>query len=132
MAHVLLVEDDPDVGEALADVLRMQGNVLRTAVNGEDGLRALSERSCDVILLDVEMPVLDGPGMVDRMRVEDRGLERLPIVLISGVPNLPKVAARVGTPYYLLKPYSLDELFRVVDRALEERSAPRPRVEHAS
>ena len=125
MAALLVVEDDLDVGEALAEVLRMEDNSVRLAHNGEEGLRALAEDPPDAILLDVEMPVLDGPAMVDRIFVCDRGMERIPVVLVSGVADVKRVATDVGTPYYLRKPYALTELFSVLDRALLERKAPR-------
>jgi FixJ family two-component response regulator len=49
------------------------------------------------------------------------------VILLSGVMDLPLVAAEVGTPYYLAKPYRIDALLALVERALVERRAPRPR-----
>lgn len=127
MADLLVVEDDPDAGEALVAILRSHGHVVRIAYDGEHGLRLLSERLPDLALLDVEMPVLDGPGMVVRMFIRDAGLERVPIVLLSGVPDLRAVAARVGTPYYLAKPFPFAALDAMLGRALSERAPPSPK-----
>jgi len=61
-----------------------------------------------------------------QMFVRDSGLEQVPIVLLSGVTNLFRVAARVGTPYFLRKPFAPDTLSRLVESALAERRPPMP------
>lgn len=124
MADLLLVDDDPDITEVLAEFLRDQGHSVRVAANGEEGLRLLGERFPDVVLLDVEMPVLGGPSMAHRMFLQDLGRERVPILFLSGVPDLNQVAARVGTTYYLPKPFSLTRLLEVLDEAVKEHAAP--------
>jgi FixJ family two-component response regulator len=80
----------------------------------------------DAVLLDVEMPILDGPGMAYQMFVRNCGLENIPIILLSGVVDLEQVAARVGTPYFLGKPYALGSVQALCDRALVERTPPVP------
>lgn len=126
MSDLLIVDDDNDLSELLADVLRDRGDVIRVARNGREGIHQVDERRPDLVLLDVEMPVLDGPGMAYGLFIKDMGREFIPVVLLSGVSQLPRVAARVGTPYFLSKPYMLDELFALIDRALIERTPPRP------
>jgi ActR/RegA family two-component response regulator len=49
------------------------------------------------------------------------------VILLSGVVDLAAVAADVGTPYYLAKPYDLTDVLRIMERALTERIAPTPR-----
>jgi hypothetical protein len=49
-------------------------------------------------------------------------------LLLSGVTNLARVAETVGTPYFLPKPYALDDVRRLISRALEERCAPSPQL----
>jgi FixJ family two-component response regulator len=83
----------------------------------------------DLILLDVEMPGMNGPGMAHRLFLEDVGKEKIPIVLLSGKLDLSREAAALGTPYFLSKPYTLDALLGLMARALAERAAPRPRPE---
>jgi FixJ family two-component response regulator len=74
------------------------------------------------------MPVLDGPGMAYLMLMHDAGLERIPVILISGIPDLRQVATRVGTTYFLSKPYRLEQLQRVLARALLEQKPLQARV----
>src|SRR5262249_34924030 len=104
MSRLLVVEDDPDVAELLGEVLRAHGHEVRLAENGMDGLDAVALSRPDAVLLDVEMPVLDGPGMALRLFIRDCGDEEIPIVLLSGIASLDQVARRVGTPYFLPKP----------------------------
>jgi DNA-binding NtrC family response regulator len=126
MAEILIVDDDTELGEVLAEVLSDLGHDVRTACNGEEGLRALALRAPHLVLLDVEMPFLDGPGMAYQMFLRDCGLESIPVVLLSGVVGIAAVAAKVGTPYFLPKPYSPAAVVSLCDRALVERQAPTP------
>jgi DNA-binding response OmpR family regulator len=126
VADLLVVEDDPDIAEVLELLLLSLGHQIRVARNGEEGLRLLDERLPDLVLLDVEMPVLSGPEMAYLMFVIDAGLEKVPILFLSGVMDLHLVAAKAGTPYYLGKPYHVNDLLSVLDRALIERSPPQP------
>ena len=124
MADVLIIDDDLDGADALSEVMRAEGHEVRVGYNGQDGLRLARERIPDVALLDVEMPVLDGPGMAYQMFLRDMGLEDVPVVFISGVANLRDVAASAGTPYFLGKPYRYEDIIAIVNRALAERIAP--------
>jgi two-component system, cell cycle response regulator DivK len=128
VAEVLIIDDDIDIADALAEIMRTEGHNVRVGFDGQEGLRLARERVPQVALLDVEMPILDGPGMAYEMFLHDMGLEEIPVVLLSGVTNLKEVAAQVGTPYFLGKPYRFEQIVALVDRALSERIAPQPRA----
>ncbi len=128
MADLLVVDDDEDIRDVLAEVLRGEGHEVRVACNGREGLPLVYARKPDLVLLDVEMPVLTGPEMAYRIFIQDMGYEAVPIVLLSGVLDLPRVAAAVGTPYFLAKPYLIDAVLPLVDRALRERVPPVPHL----
>lgn len=129
MAHLLVVEDNPDLAEPLIELLSARGHRVDAACDGEEGLKhlAVEEKELpDAVLLDVEMPVLDGPSMAYRMLVENAGKDKIPLILLSGAMDLRRIAARVGTPYFLSKPYRFEALTEVLDHALVERRAPQP------
>ena len=126
MALVLIVDDDLDYSAVLEDVLVAEGHQVRTGHTGAEGLRIAHERQPDVVLLDIDMPVLSGPEMAYEMFVRDSGLETVPLVLLSGSPRLKEFAARIGTPYFRAKPFRVNQLLELVGRALAERIAPQP------
>ncbi len=129
MANVLIVDDDPDTVEASAELLEAFGHRVQTRHNGEEGLKSLREGKLpDCILLDVDMPVLNGPGMAHQMLLHDAGEEKIPIVLVSARADLAEVARRIGTPYFLVKASAdyANNLLGLLDRALRERLVPEP------
>ena len=127
MADVLVIDDDIDSADVLAEIMMGEGHDVRIGYNGQDGLRLAAERPPALALLDVEMPILDGPGMAYEMFLHDMGMELVPVILLSGVPDLDQIADLVGTPYYLGKPYRYEQLLALVKRALTERIAPTPK-----
>jgi CheY-like chemotaxis protein len=126
MADLLVVEDNEDIATLLDALLTDSGHTVRRARDGQDGLARLVERLPDVMLMDVEMPVLDGPGLAARMLLENAGKEKIPIVIMSGAQELAGIASRVGTPYFLPKPSTPRDILLMVQRALAERRAPMP------
>ena len=127
MANILIVDDDLDIAELSSDLLKAAGHLTQTRSNGEEGLESLEARPFpDCVLLDVDMPTLNGPQMAHQMLLNDAGEERIPILLVSGRQDLADVAGRMGTPYFLKKgsPDYGHALLRVLDRALGERLAP--------
>jgi DNA-binding NtrC family response regulator len=125
MANLLLVDDDGDLVEMLADQLRSEGHEVRTANDGEEGLKALGTPPLpDAVVLDVDMPILGGPGMAHQMLLHDAGQEMIPIILVSGKNDLAEIAKRMGTSYFLCKPCDLTAFLALLDRALRERTPP--------
>jgi CheY-like chemotaxis protein len=113
---VLIVDDDPDVLEALADLLALKGYATSPARNGEEALRLL-EAGClpDVILLDLMMPILDGREFLER-RARRPKLSAIPVVVVTATPEaLPAVDA-------IRKPIDLTLLFAALDRATDRAS----------
>lgn len=129
VADLLLVDDDDDLREVFVELLELEGHVVRTARNGREGMKLLGQRAPDLIVLDVEMPVLSGPGMAYELFLHDAGLEEIPILLTSGVKDLDRVARIVGTSYYLPKPFEVSALRAMLRLALTERAPPSPHLE---
>jgi DNA-binding NtrC family response regulator len=126
MASILLIDDDDDLRQVLECVLELHGHHVRTGPNGEAGLRALDEAFPQAVISDVEMPVLDGPAMVYRMFVENLGRENIPVIVISASERLREIAAALGTPYFIGKPFGIPTLIDVLNRALNEATPPHP------
>jgi CheY-like chemotaxis protein len=128
MADILIVDDSSDIRGLLGAIVEMAGHNVREASDGRRGLQAVSERAPDVVLLDVEMPVLSGPEMAYQLFLRNCGDEKIPVILQSGIVGLLEIADMVGTPYFLQKPYTPEALLDMVARALQEQIAPRPRM----
>jgi DNA-binding NtrC family response regulator len=127
MARLLVVDNDNDIVEAIGALLRDEGHQVQSASTGEEGLVVLrSSPLPDVLVLDVDMPILGGPGMAHSMLLHDAGEEKVPIILMSGRDDLPELARVMGTSYLLKKPPTLEAFLAVLDRALRERREPSP------
>jgi DNA-binding NtrC family response regulator len=125
MARLLLVDDDNDIVEAFCDLLRGEGHEVHSASSGEEGLIVLRASPLpEALILDVDMPVLGGPGMAHKMLLHDAGEEQVPIILISAREDLTQIARAMGTPYFLKKPTTIDTFLTMLDRTLHERRGP--------
>lgn len=112
MHTILVVEDDAEIRELVADVLTEDGYDVAQAANGQealDYLRAKRPQPC-VILLDLMMPVLSGPELLEIL-AEDQRLASLPVIVVSAVAER---GTAPGVKRFLRKPISAAVLRRVV------------------
>jgi CheY-like chemotaxis protein len=116
-ACVLVVEDDNDIRETVAELLLEEGYQVRSAASGQDALEWLRREELlpDVVLLDLMMPIMDGWTFYDHLQQEARWAS-LPIVVISADANVQEKAARMKPIACLRKPVGIDELLAVVAR----------------
>ncbi|HEX5504388.1 MAG TPA: response regulator [Thermomicrobiales bacterium] len=112
---VLVVDDDAAVRDLVATVLRDAGYAVRTAADGLAALRLLDRYAPAVVVLDVQMPGLDGLSTCARLRRADR-TARLPVVLISARPVAARQLAACRVNAFLPKPFDIAELVDEVDR----------------
>ena len=114
---MLVVDDDPAIREALADLLGDEGYRVVTAMNGVEALDKLREpsqaRPC-VILLDLMMPLMNGHQFFAEQQ-QDKALASIPIVVISADGGVRQKAAAFGGEY-LAKPVRIETVLEVVQR----------------
>lgn len=110
---VLIVEDDRDTREAERDVLVEDGFVVREAADGAEALRAIEDTPPVLIVLDVQMPGIDGPTFARELRTR---LRHVPLVILTGVADPKREADRCNAEAYLRKPFHPDDLIRLVRR----------------
>jgi two-component system response regulator MprA len=129
-AQVLVVDDDPQLREALTRALQLDGYDVATAANGAKALEALAQQRPDVMVLDVMMPYVGGLDVCRSLR--DRG-DRLPILVLTARDEISDRVAGLdaGADDYLTKPFALDEL-RARLRALLRRAGPATDEESAA
>jgi two-component system chemotaxis response regulator CheY len=108
---VLVVDDDPDILDAICDILEGEGYRVARARHGVEALQRVDQETPAIILLDLMMPVMDGLAFAQILR--QRPSPRIPIVVISADGNAQKAAA-VGAQGYLAKPFDIDALLSQV------------------
>jgi CheY-like chemotaxis protein len=114
--HVLLVEDDPDVREALVDVLEDAGYGITAAVDGEGAIRALREGvRPSAILLDLMMPGMNGFEFRDEQRA-DPALADIPVIVITATKWTDRAAAQLGAVTRVPKPAQVEEVLEAIRR----------------
>ena len=124
MTKVLVVDDDPAVRAALALTLSDMGLAVSEAMAGEEGLAKARVESPDVILLDVQMPGIDGFEVLRRLR-ESPVTRSTPVVMSTGVPvsEGEAFAMELGSTHYITKPWNIGILEATVRVAIREGMA---------
>jgi len=118
VARILLAEDEANMVRTLAKILERKGYAVDGAATGEEALRRLSENGYDLVITDLNMPVMDGMTLLRRMK--DEHLTPATIVLTGhGTIQSAVEAMKLGAADYLIKPCHPDELLMVVARTLE-------------
>jgi CheY-like chemotaxis protein len=113
-AHILIVDDDPDVRELLRESLAVMGQDVVEASNGQQALDLMrSTRGLRLVLLDVKMPIMDGTEFL-RAKAAMPAYARLPVVIVSATPPDARLLSHaVG---FLRKPADLDDIMAYVRR----------------
>jgi two-component system, chemotaxis family, chemotaxis protein CheY len=118
MKTILVVDDDTDIAEALTEFLVGEGYRAVAVGNGKDALAWLEKESPNLVLRDSIMPVVDGPGFVQRVHALPQ-FNSLPVVVMTGSNEGIALAARtIGVSAVLNKPFGLDEVLTVVQRLI--------------
>jgi CheY-like chemotaxis protein len=111
MARVLVVEDDADLRELFAIVLRDAGHEVVEARDGAQGFDRM-KTGPSAVVLDLMMPVVDGYEFLKQLRSSSR-YASVPVIVVSGTPT-GNWSLRVGADRYLAKPFEVDALTSLV------------------
>jgi CheY-like chemotaxis protein len=119
MSKILIAEDNPVNRELLRELLESRGHAVVEAGDGQEALRLLAETQPDMLLLDLNMPILDGFGTVKQIR-EDHRLASLPVLAVTAYAmhgDREKVLVS-GFNGYISKPIQAALLFEEMERFL--------------
>ncbi len=111
---VLIVDDDLDIQQVVADVLEDEGYTVRTAAHGAAALEQVAQQLPAVILLDMRMPVMDGWSFARAYR--SRPGPHAPIVTMTAATDAKRWANEIGAAGVLAKPFEFDDLITVIER----------------
>jgi len=110
---VLIVDDDDDARDGLAECIRAEGYQVETACDGRDALTKMrAVRPC-IVLLDLLMPGMPGYGF-RTAQLADEELREIPVVLCSAVHDLPDAAESMGVAAYATKPIAPGRLIALI------------------
>src|SRR5438105_6093768 len=124
--RVLVVEDDQPLVRIMTKSLETNGFEVVTAFDGEEGLRAARDDRPDAIVLDLQLPRLNGVDLCRRLRADGNTVPILMLTARSAVPDR-ITGLDAGADDYLVKPFSLGELAARL-RALGRRRGPHPEL----
>jgi chemosensory pili system protein ChpA (sensor histidine kinase/response regulator) len=115
VTRILVVDDDASLQLTLRAILEEEGYSVGIAGDGLEALDHLQDALPALVLLDIDMPRMDGIALAEEM--ERRGLRSsVPIVVLTADGRAQEKAARVGAESYLSKPFSLDDVLQTVAR----------------
>ena len=118
--RLLIVDDETQFLEAIAQRLRMRGFDVRTASNGPDAIQIARVESFDLALLDLKIPGMDGGQVMQVLKEEHHFLEA---IILTGHGSLESAVelTKLGAFDYLPKPYELERLMETLKNAYETR-----------
>lgn len=120
-SNILIVDDAPDFCESLAWLLNDDGYNCRVAGNGQHAIDLLEQEKAHLILLDWEMPIMNGAGFLRRRGLR-ADLLRIPVLVLSAASNIEKNAANLKASF-LQKPLDYVRLLSTMKALLAETPA---------
>jgi CheY-like chemotaxis protein len=120
MAKILIAEDEPDIRDLIAFILRFDGHEVVVVSNGVEALSAASQEMPDLIIMDVRMPMMTGYEACIKIKA-DPELKHIPVVFLSAKGQEAEIETglKAGAIEYLLKPFAPDELTKKVNELLQ-------------
>lgn len=120
---VMVADDEPNLLNLLKDNLEDEGFTVLTAANGEEALEVWSQNKPDVIVLDIEMPKLNGWQVLEAIR-RTSGDKEIPVIFILSAYSQPEDIQRgskLGADKYLTKPFKLKALVEAIEESLKKK-----------
>ena len=125
---VLIVEDDPALGDVVVSALRDDGLDAKLARDGDQAMRFVDDLAPAVMVLDLMMPRRDGFSVLRELRADGR-IAQLPVIVVTAIFGLSErlYATELGAADYITKPFDVDDLIgrvrRLVPRMPNEEAA---------
>jgi CheY-like chemotaxis protein len=119
---ILLVEDDHINQIVLTTMLQKRGHTVYIANNGSEALKIFAEKKYDMILMDIQMPIMDGIEATKSIREREGGTSHIPIIALTAhaLKGDRERFLSIGMDGYISKPVQMEELFQTLDRVLAQ------------
>jgi len=117
LARILVAEDETSLNDLLQDALRMNGYETISAKHGLEALRLIREEKPDLVILDINMPQLDGFGVIEKLRNENNNV---PVIVLTARDQKDdkSIGFGLGADDFVTKPFGLEELLMRVSAVL--------------
>jgi CheY-like chemotaxis protein len=127
MSKILIAEDNPVNRELLRELLEMRGHTVVEACDGEEALRSIEQAQPDLVLLDIGMPLLDGFGVIRKIRENPR-FASMPVVAVTAYAMQGDRERILSSKFdgYLSKPVDARSLVQELDRVLSRQGEQVP------
>ena len=119
MAKILIVDDEGDLRTLFGLCFLRRGHSIVVASNGAEALRCLATHQPDLLVTDLNMPVLEGLELLRQLRAD--GHADLPVIVLTARADQRAAATAAGADAFLVKPVPLRELSATAERLLAER-----------
>ena len=119
--HILVIDDDPVTRRLLEGVLTRQGFLVSVAGNGQEGLEAFRQRQPQLIILDIQMPVMDGHEFITAFkRIAD--IRAVPVIILTAYEDRQEVFRLEGVNDYIIKPFAMTPLIAKLKKRLRHKT----------
>jgi DNA-binding NtrC family response regulator len=127
MAQILIVDDDAQLRQSFGKILETDGFEVRTASSGEAGVAEVGRQAPDLVIMDVRMTGITGITAMQQMR---RAVPNLPVIIMTayGGTETAIEATKLGAYDYILKPFDIPDILRLIHQALDAGRLARARV----
>ncbi|MBF9035119.1 response regulator [Rhodobacterales bacterium HKCCE2091] len=116
--HVLAIDDSFTIREMVSQTLRQAGYEVTTANDGQHGVDTFADGAFDAVITDINMPRMDGFGVIESIRAGAGNTARVPILVLTteSGPKLKDRARKAGATGWIVKPFDDEALVSVLDR----------------
>jgi len=128
MSKILIIDDDDQLRRSFEKLLREEGYEIRSAASGETGLQQVRKEMPDLVILDMRLPGMNGFETFKHIHDLD---PKLPVIIMTafGTTETAIEATKIGAHDYILKPFDIPEMLKVIRQALEAGRFMRSRVD---
>ncbi len=112
---ILIIEDEPDIGEIMSITLTQSGYKVKVLANGKELKAHIAKFKPNVIMMDLWMPGVDGSLITKELKGK-KLTKDIPIILVSARNNLEKIARQVKADGFLAKPFDISSLVSIVKK----------------
>jgi len=119
MKRILVIEDNQNIRENLAELLLLNGYEALTAANGKEGIETALVTQPDLLLCDISMPVMDGYTVLHTLKKDER-IANIPLIFLTARADKNELSYGIteGARVYLVKPFTEDQLMQAINSGL--------------